>query len=123
MQRRKFSREFKVEAVKLVREGGRWRKRAATWGPEEGEVDGCHIALHPFENTRSNAYRKSWDMPRLSSGWGACRQAASRVGDGQIMDRPHRQLSTRDHPSRAGCKSCIREWQPSRLLDRDGNFF
>ena len=31
MQRRKFSREFKVEAVKLVRnEGCRWRKRAAT---------------------------------------------------------------------------------------------
>jgi hypothetical protein len=32
MQSRKFSREFKIEAVKPVRdEGCRWRKQAATW--------------------------------------------------------------------------------------------
>jgi transposase-like protein len=32
MQRRKFSREFKIEAVKLVRERGYlWRKLAETW--------------------------------------------------------------------------------------------
>jgi hypothetical protein len=30
MQRRRFSREFKIEAVKRV--GCQWRKRAATWG-------------------------------------------------------------------------------------------
>ena len=32
MQRRKFSREFKVEAVKLIKDRGYLsRKRAATW--------------------------------------------------------------------------------------------